>query len=159
MRRERLADALVALEPYAYRKNTRVPRFDDSRPLIVFDGVCVLCSGFARFVLRQDTRAQFRLTTAQSILGRALLEHHGVDPDNPETNLLLLEGRGYGKLDALVAILQRLEIHRGVRRLVRLCPGRLADWVYDRIAQDRYALSGRRERCMVAPPEWADRIL
>ena len=159
MRRERLADRLAALEPYAYRTSASVPSFDDSRPLIVFDGVCVLCSGFARFVMQHDKRGQFRLTPAQSILGRALLEHHGIDADNPETNLLLIDGRGYGKLDALVAILQRLDIQRGVRWIVRLSPARLADAIYDRIAQNRYALFGRTEHCMIAPPEWADRIL
>ena len=43
-------------EAYSYRADKAVPAFPDDRPLIVFDGVCALCSGFVRFVLRQDHR-------------------------------------------------------------------------------------------------------
>ena len=32
---------------YAYRDDPDVPKFDDSKALFVFDGVCVLCSGGA----------------------------------------------------------------------------------------------------------------
>ena len=34
--------------------------FDGSRPLIVFDGICVLCSGFARSVVSLDRGKKFR---------------------------------------------------------------------------------------------------
>ncbi|MEP6566376.1 MAG: DCC1-like thiol-disulfide oxidoreductase family protein, partial [Mesorhizobium sp.] len=37
--------------------------FDASQPLIVFDGVCVLCSGFVRMVVRLDRKDRFRFAT------------------------------------------------------------------------------------------------
>ena len=49
--------------------------------LIVFDGTCIFCSDFARFMARRDRSGQFRFVTAQSPLGRALYLHHGLDPD------------------------------------------------------------------------------
>ncbi len=55
--------------PYDYRSDPAVPRFADDRPIIIFDGKCVLCSWFARFVLRTDRAGRFRLAAAQSPLG------------------------------------------------------------------------------------------
>ena len=55
-------------EAYSYRADKAVPAFPDDRPLIVFDGVCGLCSGFVRFVLRHDKRGQYRFLAAQSDL-------------------------------------------------------------------------------------------
>ncbi|WP_294767065.1 hypothetical protein [uncultured Rhodoferax sp.] len=31
---------------YSYRSDARVPPFADDKPIIVFDGHCVLCSGW-----------------------------------------------------------------------------------------------------------------
>ena len=44
-------------EPYSYRQDATVPRFPDDRPIIIFDGHCALCSGWARFVLRRPWAA------------------------------------------------------------------------------------------------------
>ena len=58
----------VERTPYDYRADPAVPRFADDRPIIIFDGKCVLCSWFARFVLRTDRTGRFRLLAAQSVL-------------------------------------------------------------------------------------------
>src|SRR5690348_8264729 len=78
-------------EPYSYRRDPLVPSFRDDRPIIVFDGLCVLCSGWAQFVLRHDTRGKYRLLAAQSPLGRSLYVHYGLNPedDNYESSILI----------------------------------------------------------------------
>ena len=148
-----------AQQPYSYRDDPAVPRFPDDKGLIVFDGVCVLCTGFARFVLQRDRNFAFRLTMAQSALGQALFRHYGLNPNSYETNLVLVDGRAYSKLDSLAIAGQRIG---GVWRLLsalRLLPRPLADWLYDRIAQNRYGLFGRTDACMIPPPEWRSRFL
>ena len=151
----RLAEA----RPYSYRDDPSVPRFPDDKGLIVFDGVCVLCTGFARFVLKRDRDFAFRLTTAQSPLGQALFRHYGLDTESFETNLVLVDGRPYAKLDTVVAVSQRIG---GVWRLLailRMLPRPMADWIYDRVALNRYRLFGRTDTCMMPPPEWRVRFL
>lgn len=56
-------------------------------PVIVFDGVCLLCSCWVRFVLRHDRSGCIRFASMQSASGRALLERFNVDPDNPASLL------------------------------------------------------------------------
>ncbi len=137
-----------------------MPAFADAEPLIVFDGVCVLCSRFARFVAVRDGARRFRFVAAQTATGEALMRHYGLDPVAFETNLLIEDGRAAGKLDAVAGILRHLG--RGWRlaaNLMRALPAPLGDWLYDRIARNRYALFGRHDACVVPGPEWRDRML
>ena len=32
------------MTPYSYRADPSVSQFDDSAPIVIFDGMCVLCS-------------------------------------------------------------------------------------------------------------------
>ena len=90
------------MRPYSYRDDPAVPSFPDDKPIIVFDGYCALCSGWAAFVLRHDPDSRFRLLSAQSPLGHALYVHYGLDPEDYETNILIANGHaGPGHLAAL----------------------------------------------------------
>jgi len=88
--------------PYSYRDDRAVPCFPDEKPIIIFDGLCALCSGSAAFVLRHDHAGTFRLLAAQSELGQALYEHYGLDPLDYESMILIADGIAWFKL-ALVA--------------------------------------------------------
>jgi predicted DCC family thiol-disulfide oxidoreductase YuxK len=151
----RLAEAT----PYSYRADPAVPTFPDDKVLVVFDGVCVLCSGFAKFILKRDTVFAFRLTTAQSPLGQALYRHYGLDTQEFETNLVIADGRAHGKLDSVAVTGERLGGPWRTLALLRLLPRPLADWLYDRVARNRYALFGRADSCMIPPPRWRERFL
>lgn len=65
---------------YSYRNDASVPAFADDKPVVVFDGECIFCSGWVRFLLRRDRWAQYRYLTAQSPLGQALYRHYGSTP-------------------------------------------------------------------------------
>jgi predicted DCC family thiol-disulfide oxidoreductase YuxK len=145
--------------PYSYRSDASVPPFPDERPLLVFDGVCVFCSGFIRFVLSQDRQASFRFVIAQSPLGQALYRHYGLDAVDFETNLLLTDGRLYTKLDAFAEVMRRLG---GIWRplsLLRHLPAPVAVCCYDRVARNRYRLFGRRPQCLVPDAALRARVL
>ena len=57
--------------------------------MAVFDGLCNLCSGGARWLQHHQGEAPFHLVPMQSELGRTLLAQHGYDPDDPLTFLVL----------------------------------------------------------------------
>ena len=119
-----LSRRLAETPPYSYRTDPQVPRFPDDKGLIVFDGVCVLCTGSAQFVLKRDAGYAFRLTTAQSPLGQALFRHYGLDTETFETNLVLIDGRAYAKLDSVAEVCRRLAVPRGCCRCCGCCRGR-----------------------------------
>jgi predicted DCC family thiol-disulfide oxidoreductase YuxK len=150
----------VQRAPYEYRADPAVPRFADDRPVIVFDGQCVLCSAFARFILRKDHRARFRLLAAQSELGDALYRHFGLDPVHYETYVLLQDGKAYFRSEASLRILDGLGPPWSLlAAAARLVPLALRDAVYNVMARNRLRWFGTRAQCYLPEPSQADRFL
>jgi predicted DCC family thiol-disulfide oxidoreductase YuxK len=154
-----ISQRLAEGPPYSYRAYPAVPAFPDDKAILVFDGVCVLCSGFARFILERDRDFSFRLVTAQSPLGQALFSHYGLATDDFKTNLVLADGRAYAKLDTVAIAGARLGGPWRLLALVRLIPRPIADWIYDAVARNRYRLFGRTDACMMPPPQWRERFI
>jgi predicted DCC family thiol-disulfide oxidoreductase YuxK len=126
--------------------------------LILFDGVCVLCSGWVNFVIRRDSAARFRFTAIQTPYGRQLAERFGIDAVDPQTNVAVIGGRAYFKSDSALSVLAELPGWRWTR-IAYVVPKRTRDFVYDRIARNRYRVFGRRDACLVPTPEMARRFL
>ena len=142
-------------QPYSYRRDQAVPPFPDDRPVIVFDGHCGFCSGFARFILRHDKAARFRLLPAQTDLGRALYRHYGLDPEHYATNILIEDGVGLFKSEASIRMFEGLGRPWSLARCLRLVPRGPLDRAYEIIARNRMRIAGRRDVCYAPSP--ADR--
>lgn len=134
------------------------PAPDEPDGLILFDGVCVFCSRWVRFVIDRDPERRFRFMAIQSEPGRALAARFGIDPEAPQTNAVILGGRIYFKSDAALTVLGALTATRPLS-LLKAAPRALRDPIYDLIARNRYAIFGRTEVCMVPAPEDRSRFL
>jgi predicted DCC family thiol-disulfide oxidoreductase YuxK len=150
---------MMPREPYSYRHDAGVPPFPDTHPILVFDGFCALCSGWAEFILRHDGRERFRLLPAQSELGRALYVHYGLDPQDYETNILIDGGRAYFKSEACIRMLESLGFPWTLAAALRVMPLGLRDGLYDWVARHRLRLFGTRQSCYVASPRSRSRFL
>lgn len=147
------------LPAYSYREDANVPTFPDDKPLIVFDGVCVFCSGFAKFVLRHDRYDRLNLCTAQSRLGRALYLHYGLEAEDYETNIVIRNGQAHFKSDAFFEVMKVLGSGWSLLALLQLFPRKPRNWLYDRIARNRYRLFGKADSCILLPPEQRAKVL
>jgi predicted DCC family thiol-disulfide oxidoreductase YuxK len=127
-------------------------------PVFLYDGLCVLCSRSVRFVLRHERDAAIRFVAIQSDEGRALAATHGVDPDCPDTFLFVEGGRALRKSDGVIALFGRLRSPWSYTWVLRACPRLARDWLYDRVARNRYRLFGKRAACMAPTPELRDRF-
>jgi predicted DCC family thiol-disulfide oxidoreductase YuxK len=135
------------------------PAADPLPDLVVFDGVCVLCNGFARFVHRHDRASTFRFATAQSASGRAVYDSVGLSPDAMESVLVRRNGRVRQKSDAVFVAVAAFGGPWRAVNLLRLCPRPIRDWVYDRIARNRYRIFGRLDTCPLPPPGLRERFV
>ncbi|RZJ05797.1 MAG: thiol-disulfide oxidoreductase DCC family protein [Brevundimonas sp.] len=134
------------------------PAPDEPDGLILFDGVCVFCSRWVAFVIAHDPGRRFSFVPIQSPRGRALAQRHGISPDTPETNAVVLGGRIWFKSDAALKVLAALP-GTGPLGLLRAAPRLLRDPIYDLTARNRYRIFGRTEACMVPSPEDRARFL
>ena len=148
-----------ALEAFSYRSDPAVPSFPDDRPILIFDGNCVLCSTFVQFILRTDKRRRFRLLSAQSLLGTALYRHLGLASVDYETNILLEDGHAWLKSEGSIRVFERLGFPWSLMSIGRLLPRPIRDWLYERIARNRLRWFGVRETCYLPDPSQADRFL
>lgn len=127
--------------------------------VVLFDGVCRLCNGWARFLIRHDTRRRFRLCTVQSPEGQAILAWLGLPTDHYET-LVLVEGpRAFMRTAAFIRVVARLGLPWKLAALAWVLPRPLRDWLYDRIALNRYRLFGRYDTCLLPTPDHLERFL
>jgi len=145
--------------PFAYRSDPSVPAFADDKPIIVFDGQCVFCSSWARFVLAIDRKGRYRLLAAQTPLGEALYRHLGLDPKNYETNILIENGVAYFKADRSIRLAMGLGFPWSLAVVFRAIPRGLRDRLYDLVARNRYRIFGRTDVCYAPRPEYRDRFL
>ena len=127
--------------------------------IVVFDGVCHLCSAWVQFLLHRDRVGRFRFASMQSLRGRALLVEHGVDPDDPVSFLLVDAGRPWTDSDAILRVLDLLGGPWRLARVLRVIPRVLRDPLYRWIARHRYRLFGRREVCWMPAPDVTARFL
>ncbi len=146
-------------EPYSDRRDAAVPRFSDDRPIILFDGHCALCSGWARFALRHDRTGIYRLLPAQTPLGRALYVHYGLDPEDYETNILIADGIAWFKSEGSIRMAEGLGWPWSFARVLRMLPLRLRDRLYQSVARNRLRLFGRRAACYRGEPGLEHRFL
>lgn len=133
---------------------------NDAAPdLVVFDGVCVLCNGFARFVHRHDRAGRFRFATAQSPVGRGVYDSIGLSPDAMDTLLVRHQGRVLQKSDAVFAAVAAFGGPWRIVAAARVVPRPIRDWCYDRVARNRYRLFGRLDSCPLPAPGLRDRFV
>jgi len=131
-------------------------RFDK---LVLFDGVCNLCTHSVRFILEHEKGPLFRFATVQSPAGSRLMRELGLNPDDAETFVLIADGRAYLRSDAAIRIARDL---RGAWRwlgVVKIVPRPLRDWIYDLVARNRYRWFGRTDECMVPTAEIRARFI
>lgn len=144
---------------YSYRDDPAVPDFDDAHPVALMDGACVLCMVGARILDRLDKSGKIRICPVQTPLGRAILNHYDLDPNDPDTWLVLQDGVAYSSLEAMI----RVGAYAGgvgwMLQGLRVLPRPVQDWLYRRLARNRYWLFGRRETCELPTPRLRARAL
>ena len=127
--------------------------------IILFDGVCLLCSAWVRFVHRRDPNHKFKFVSVQSETGKALLTWCGLPTDRYDTMVYIEHGKIHIRSQAFFEIVRYFPFPWPLLRTGTLIPRWLGDWLYDRIALNRYRLFGKTEICFVPSDELSKRFL
>ena len=126
--------------------------------VILYDGVCVFCSRWVRFVVARDIARQFRFTAIQSGYGTRLAQAFDIDPDDPDTNAVIHGGEAFFKSAAALTVLSNLPGWRWTRALFAV-PKPLRDAVYSLVARNRYRIFGKYEECFLPDAEMRARVI
>jgi predicted DCC family thiol-disulfide oxidoreductase YuxK len=135
-------------------------RWSSSEPsLILFDGVCNLCSGVVRFVIARDPDSRFRFAPLQSDAAAVRLQPFAGVMANLDSIALVEGDRLFTRSAAALRIARGLRYPWPLAYVFIAVPGPLRDGVYDFIARRRYRWYGRRETCWMPTPELRARFL
>lgn len=127
--------------------------------VVLFDGTCKLCNGWAKFIIRHDRAHRIKLATVQSPEGQALLEWAGLPRHEFNTIVLIAEHQHHVRSDAMFRIFARLPAPWRWLRAARIIPGPFRDWMYNKIALNRYRLFGQYDSCQSPYPDHRGRFL
>lgn len=134
-------------------------------PVLLYDGVCALCNWLVKFVLKRDPGGQFHFAALQSRYAGETLLRHGRDRQDLDTFYLVLEPGGekerlVARSDAGLEVLRRIGGGwRLAAALARVFPRPVRDFVYNRIARNRYQTFGKYDACPIPPSEVRGRFI
>lgn len=132
---------------------------DHPDSIVLFDGVCNLCNGLVRFIIKRDRKGWIRFSPLQSSFGKASLEKMKMDPEEINTVVYISGDRHFLKSSAILQILKDMG---GAWKLLYgliIIPRFIRDFIYDLVARNRYRVFGRKESCMVPTPDIKERFI
>lgn len=127
--------------------------------VVVFDGVCNLCNTVVQTIIRGDPDGRFQFASLQSEVGRRLLEQHGMNTLEPETVVLIRDGRAFTMSDAVLEIVRHMRFPYPLLLVGYVLPRFIRDALYRVVARNRYRWFGRRDSCMMPTSDLRRRFL
>ena len=127
--------------------------------VILFDGVCNLCNGLVRFIIRRDPNAKFKFASLQSEVGRSLLKQFNINPDLLHSIVVIDNDVAFQRSDAALRIANNLSGGWKILKVFRILPKFFRDTCYNIVATNRYRIFGKKENCMVPTPELKERFV
>lgn len=128
-------------------------------PIILFDGVCNLCSNSVQFVINHDKKKKFHFSALQSVAGKNILVHYGLSENKLHSFVLIKDGKAFTESTAALMVAKHLS---GPVRLLYgfiIVPLFIRNAIYKFIAKNRYHWFGKKESCMVPSAEILSRFL
>jgi len=117
--------------------------------ILIFDGVCHLCSRVVKFILAHEAQPTLRFAPVQSTTGARMMREFGLSPEDAETFVLVVEGQAYVRSEAAIRVARHLKYPWRLLAVIRVLPPSLRNWGYDRVARNRYRWFGKSDSCMV----------
>jgi len=131
---------------------------NNSNPIVLFDGVCNLCSTSVKFLLAYNRKENLRFASLQSNFAKELLTQRKVPASDTGTVIFIENQQVYTKSSAVFETIKHLIYPWKAMYYFKYIPSSITDWIYSRIAQNRYNWFGRKDKCIIPKSEWKHRF-
>lgn len=115
---------------------------DDAKTVFLYDGECGFCSRSVNFLLDHSETQNINFAAIQSDYAKSVFHQHGLEP-NLKSSYLSHAGKLYGDSSAVLHAFALCRFPVKVMGLLLIIPPFLRNWVYRKIAKNRYAISKR----------------
>ncbi|CAF2045779.1 hypothetical protein YC2023_109837 [Brassica napus] len=119
--------------------------------VVVYDGVCPLCHGGVKWIIKADKYRKIKFCCLQSKTAEPYLTVSGVTKEDVEKRFLFIEGLGsyHQASTAALRVVSYLPLPYSALKAFTIVPTPLRDSVYDYVANNRYNWFGKAEDCLV----------
>jgi predicted DCC family thiol-disulfide oxidoreductase YuxK len=127
--------------------------------IIIFDGLCNLCSTSVKFVIKRDSGKIFKFLPIQSKKANEIAGNFNIEFEGANTVILIKDNQVYYKSDAALKIIRELNYPWKVFYFFKFIPKFVRDKIYSLIANNRYRWFGKRDTCMIPNEDIQSRFL
>jgi predicted DCC family thiol-disulfide oxidoreductase YuxK len=128
-------------------------------PVILFDGVCNLCSGAVQFIIKRDKKNLFKFASLQSAFGQDVLNKYNL-PTHELSSFILLENDGiYTRSTGALKVAKQLSGGWPLLYAFIIVPRFIRDGVYNYVAKNRYRWFGKKQECWLPTPTLKNKFL
>ena len=127
--------------------------------LLFYDGVCAMCNGIVKGMLRADTERLFHFAPLQGPTAELARTLHPDFPKEIETVVYLRRGEVFVRSRAAALAMQQLPYPAKALSWFRFLPVWLADFFYGIVARVRYRVFGKYDQCPLPTAEDRARFL
>ncbi|TBO40325.1 thiol-disulfide oxidoreductase DCC family protein [Pedobacter kyonggii] len=126
------------------------PILDTTKDIILFDGVCNFCNGFINYIITHDQANRFCFAPLDSKTALQLGKVHRVNFIKLNSIIVARNNKFLTQSNAVAYILKNLNVWWApLINVGYLVPGFIRNWLYKAFANNRYALFGQTDSCML----------
>ena len=124
--------------------------------VIIYDGICVLCNKYIKWVLDKDKENLFLISNLQSkFTEEKFPELRKID----SVAVIKKNGEIIQKSKAVNHILKSINRLILLRTILNILPLSISNFFYDIVAKSRYKVFGKYDSCQLPEPEYKSRFI
>lgn len=127
--------------------------------IVLFDGLCNLCSGSVQFIIKRDPSGIFQFASLQSDFGQRKLEKFNIDKNLLHSIILIKGDQFFQRSDAALEVAKKLSGAWPIFYAFKILPQFFRDGIYNSIARNRYRFFGKKDACWIPTPTLKSRFL
>ena len=113
------------------------------KDVIVFDGLCVMCNSFFKWVLKNDKDDKYLFANIQSNFYKKNMDIN----KSIDSIILIKESNVFYESEAIKYILKDLDKFFLLRLVLNVTPKFISNFFYKIIANNRYKIFGKKDKC------------
>ena len=125
--------------------------------IVFFDGVCNLCQGSVRYLIKHDKKGVLKFASLQGNYGKDFVNETEIQSMQ---SILFFDGNMlYKKSTAVLKLSRLLGGWHQMLLLGYILPRFFRDWLYNIVAKNRYRWFGKKDQCMLPSKGFENRFL
>lgn len=132
---------------------------ESGKPVLLFDGVCNLCTGSVQFIISRDPNARILFASLQSETGKKLLETHQLPANQLKSLVFIEKGKTYTRSTGALRASRYLKGLWPLLYGLIIVPPFIRNMVYDWVGKNRYKWFGEKTECWIPTPDLRKRFI